>query len=56
MKTLLFTAAKVTLIVLGAVNAAQAEILTVPSNLSSIEGNSNSVSPFSIVGRNQQVF
>jgi hypothetical protein len=56
MKTLLFTAAKVTLIVLGAVNAAQAEILTVPSNLSSIEGNANNVSPFSIVGRNQQVF
>jgi hypothetical protein len=56
MKTLLFTAAKVTLIVLGAVNAAQAEILTVPSNLSSIEGNANNVSPFSIAGRNQQVF
>ncbi len=56
MKTLLFTAAKVTFIVLGAVNAAQAEILTVPSNLSSIEGNANNVLPFSLVGRNQQVF
>jgi hypothetical protein len=56
MKTLLFTAAEVTLIVLGAVNAAQAEILTVPNNLSSIEGNADNSLPFSTETRYQQVF
>jgi hypothetical protein len=56
MKTLLFTVAKVTLIVLGVVNAAQAETFTVPNNLSSIEGNINNASPFSGRGRNQQVY
>jgi hypothetical protein len=56
MKKLLFTAAGAAFIVLGVIDAAQAEILTVPSELSSTEGNVNNVNPFTFSGRNQQVF
>jgi hypothetical protein len=56
MKSLLFTTTGAVFVILGAVNAAQAEILTVPSNLSSTEGNVNNASPFKFAGRNQQIF
>jgi len=56
MKSLLFTATGAVFVILGAVNAAQAEILTVPSDLSFTEGNVNNASPFKFAGRNQQVF
>jgi hypothetical protein len=55
-KSLLFTTTGAVFVILGAVNAAQAEILTVPSNLSSTEGNVNNASPFRFAGRNQQIF